>query len=99
MGKYTVFKTEDWENHLLALAPVIEAAHARMILPSPLKDAEVIRLQDVTAAPLLHAYASITKSVEEVLAARGVTVDLTEQSDWAHEAAIRSESMNRRLPD
>lgn len=102
MKKYIVFKVEDFDNF-------VEKAHdqgfADYILPPEIEDAEVIRGQDIAAAPIFHTYASMILSYRQILASR-VGIQQSEQQDLIriadhfHLAAVKAEgNPNRRLPD
>jgi hypothetical protein len=65
-----------------------------------IKDAEVIRKQDITSAPIFHAYSSIIMSYVEVLLSLGAEADpetmkriegLQEIADHFHRAAVDAE--------
>lgn len=68
-----------------------------------LEDAEVIRHQDITAAPIFHHYASSMETVIELAQHFGAEVDVEQLRAVAEhfmEAAITSERHpNRKLPD
>lgn len=71
----------------------------------PLIDAVVLRKQDLTVAPLLHAYSSMILSFIETLDGIGGISEIDKDSlreiaDWAHNEAIDAEVWpNRKLPD
>jgi hypothetical protein len=71
----------------------------------PLEDAIVLRKQDLTVAPLMHAYSSMILSFIETLSSVGVLSEddrdsLREIADWAHNEATDAEVWpDRRLPD
>lgn len=99
--KYAVLKWEDWRKLVGGIVSFKEWDVDGLLL----QDAEVIRGQDVTAAPVFHAYASIINSFSDLLASRGVQPvarhdDLLAIADHFHEAALRSEARaDRKLPD
>lgn len=91
--KYAVLKMDDWE--------LLVGRDDALLLA----DAEVIRGQDLTAAPIFHAYANIIGSFIELMpylptAARGRCDELLAIADHFHEAALASEArVDRKLPD
>jgi hypothetical protein len=88
--KYVVYKAED-------------AQAGRF--DNPISDAVVLRKQDLTVAPLLHAYSSMLISfIELSLRNSGITHDeemgLRNIADWAHmEATDAEKTPRRKLPD
>lgn len=96
-GKYVVFKAEDYHKLMEELGGVAFAKLAKIEIP----DAEVIRHQDLTAAPCLYAYAAIIQSFAELRNDPEEKQRLLCISDWAHDAAYKSEKLGyrRKLPD
>jgi hypothetical protein len=98
--KYAILKWEDWE--LIKRQRSFTGDSLDSML---LNDAEVIRGQDITAAPIFHAYSSIILSFMEFLnPGPGIGSErlnyLQQVSDHFHEAALKSEARDdRKLPD
>lgn len=106
--KYACLKWADWLDILDAL----DKGHRigpSMAVQMLLQDAEVIRHQDVTSAPIFHAYAGIILSYVEVLSTIGdpdpyieseVIQGLQAIADHFHEAALKAEKHPaKKLPD
>ena len=102
--KYAVLKWKDWKL-LVDLAHNIGAPDIlRHLIASRIQDAEVIRHQDLTAAPLFHSYASSIHSFMDLLKSRGMLTpsmeaEMTGIADHFHDAANKSEALeHRKLP-
>jgi hypothetical protein len=106
VSKYVVMKREDWEK--VRRHEFLNAEEK--LLP----DAEVIRKQDITSAPIFHAYSGIVLSYIEVLRSICDSVDNTQElnritkqinqlqevADHFHDAALSAELWpTRKLPD
>jgi hypothetical protein len=97
--KYAVLKWDDWENLKKVTAKAIPGLDAWRV-----QDAEVIRQQDLTAAPLFYAYASIIHSFADLASQTGTPTQyesLREVADHFMGAAETSEALgeHRKLPD
>ena len=101
--KYAVVKWKDW-------CVIYDAAVAEVPLPmeklsshAPLiSDAEVIRHQDIAAAPIYSAYAHMIISFADLLHLDSSTrsAELTAIADHFHHAALLAEEHPfKRLPD
>jgi len=100
--KYAVLKYSDWEKLKRQMTDVVRArADTFWLVP----DAVVLRLQDLTVAPLLHSYASQILSFTELLEAHGAndpgTLEaLRSIADHMHTKALQAEALPyRKLPD
>lgn len=108
-SKYVVFKSEDWS--LFADAMGEDGVHQggqfgiyiTELSDRMLSDAEVIRHQDITAAPIFHHYASAIETILELAQQVGLNVneaDLRQVADHFHQAAVAAENHpHRKLPD
>jgi len=97
--KYAVLRYRDWEN---IKADVAEDRSDDLWL---IDDAVVLRLQDLTVAPLLHSYASQIIGFTELLESYGIGDQtkipaLREIADYMHSKALEAEALaHRKLPD
>lgn len=108
--KYYVFKKQQLIDLILDLQDAgdysIQDIKER-IERNALKDAEVIRSQDILAAPGLYAYAATAQSMIELLGELGYTDDTAEQvgklsvvRDYFFQAAQRAQGIvGKRVPD
>lgn len=96
--KYVVFKEEDWEKYLVEFE---RSAPVSMSLPKQVKDAHVIREQDVFAPGVLATYAGAVQTAIEVIEDQGAEVPhhLFEARDHFFMAANSSAMRPRKLPD
>lgn len=100
--KYAVFKWDEFNAMALAIfdgEPIDDLVDRYRV-----KDAEVIRHQDLTAAPLFYAYASIIHSFADLASQSGTLTQyesLREIADHFMSAAEVSEALgeHRKLPD
>lgn len=105
--KYVVFKQSDWDEFTDWLADALRGESCP--LPFELGDAEVIRKQDITAAPIFHHYASQLLTMAEMAAstfdvagpeAQATLRRLREIADHFHEAAVDAEQWPvKKVPD
>lgn len=95
--KYVVFKRSDWNELLIS--------HREHVKSFQVEDAEVIRHQDITAAPIFSTYAHMIISFRDLLYRDQPGVppgwaSLTEIADYFAAAADKAEAYpNKRLPD
>lgn len=99
--KYIVFKREEFDQFLTAVAAFGDEHQCcdLPILPEHLKDATVIRGQDVFAGPALHTYAAMI-GIVAAMNEGDVRARLTATADLFHERAIAADSLvTKKLPD
>jgi hypothetical protein len=80
--KYVVFKSEE----------LIEADKKHLVLgdlPEPLKDAVVIRLQDVFAGPGLFAYASAIQTAIDIMDMEAQMLSMHREETWSTDPRTR----------
>lgn len=93
-NKYAVLKLSDWNRvrrALWASGNSLAAEMDRIVLP----DAEVIRHQDITSAPIFYHYASGIQSLIELGTTTGIELDyenLRAIADHFHKAAMEAEN-------
>ena len=107
--KYWVWKGEDVEAFFEGMGAEgvheggTEGIYITDFVDRALDDAEVLRLKDITVAPILHHYASSITTLIELAKEFGLDIDLDAlrvKADWAHEAALRAETHpGKRIPD
>jgi hypothetical protein len=95
--KYAVIKWKDWTDICKQQGSGQDFEEMR------LKDAEVIRKQDITAAPIFHHYASQIATFIELGKKFGLPFDFSELEqirDHFHNAALDSENLPvHKIPD
>jgi hypothetical protein len=90
MIKYAVLKWEDWEA--MGVSPAMEEAR--------IKDAEVLRLKDITSGPAFYTYASVLLTYAEIFEMLPESKNLREIADHFFDAAQRADNYpGKRLPD
>lgn len=109
--KYITFKRADYDAVMIRNANNMPVELKHVLLQSEVKDAVVIRRQDMFAGPALHAYAaSIDVAVRIAMdMARAVPRldedtnrkigDLRRIADYFHEQATICDDTNGKLPD
>lgn len=96
--KYVVFKRSDWENR--------SRASLSMLPQQIVKDAVVIRRQDLAAPPILDAYANFYLSLRELLQESPITDEVATHlaacdrlATYFHDQATAAWETNRKWPD
>lgn len=97
-NKYVVFKRSDWERRC-------QVSGLSLLPEMVVKDAVVIRRQDIAAPPILDAYANFYLSIRELLLSSPVTDETEEHiakcqelAEYFHEQATASWSADRKFP-
>ena len=99
--KYVVWKRKDWEKFLEDWAGADEEM-VRDLNEAALKDATVIRGQDLFAAPALDCYANsigIAMMVMPVVTHDHQRKELEKTMDYFHERATEARMIGFKLPD
>jgi hypothetical protein len=98
--KYAVLKWSDWEEF------VIKAVVQAGIMPEApilVDDAEVVRKQDLTSAPIFYLYSNLVRSYIDLVGPNlspDHVVALIEIADHFHEAGLDADEWpGKRLPD
>lgn len=96
--KYVVFKEDEWDAYK---AEFERSAPVNLRLPNPVRDAHVIREQDVFAPGVLATYAGAVQTAIEVIEQQGAEVPhyLFEARDHFFMASNSSAMRPRKLPD
>lgn len=104
--KYFVCKIDDLDDTFKALGDTVDrdimSRFRKGLEDIELGGAEVIRHQDITAAPIFHHYASSIMTIVELADKFNTPIDkrgLTAIADHFHEAAEAAERVEHKLPD
>ena len=95
--KYVVIKMEDWEAEFLGdlSQEEVEAVESFIV-----RDATVIRGQDVFAGPALHTYANMIGLAVSLVSDPETQERLQRIADLFHERAVEADSLvHKKLPD
>jgi hypothetical protein len=90
--KYLVFNREEFERWIYKINVLPEDGSK---VPEPIKDAVVIRRQDLFAGPALHTYAASINIAARV----GNLPQLSPIADYFHEQAIAADEEGWKVPD
>ena len=100
--KYFVCKKSDLRELFKRFNNPMDEALLREVTDLELPDAEVIRQQDITAAPIFHHYSSGINTLIELADSFAIPVNrlrLREIADHFHEAAMAAEQADHKIPD
>ena len=104
--KYIVFKSEDWDAFRDAMIAHPQGIIAAQDVPTPLPvvDAEVIRHQDITSAPIFYLYSQQLHHFIDMAQMVGMPLEneghLLKIAEHFGEAAVKAEqSAKKKLPD